>query len=69
MASYKEIQKYVKQKHGYSVKTCWIAHVKELCGIVGKVAPNRLNIYSRANPCPDNKLGAIKEAFKHFRMI
>lgn len=33
MATYKEIQKYVKDIHGFVPKTCWIAHMKEVCGI------------------------------------
>lgn len=30
MATYKDIQKYIKSQHGYEVKTCWIAHAKEI---------------------------------------
>ena len=33
MATYKEIQAYVKEKYGFQPKTCWIAHMKEVCGI------------------------------------
>lgn len=29
MATYKQIQEYIKQKHGYIPKSCWIAHMKE----------------------------------------
>jgi len=32
-ATYSEIQQYVKSKYGKVVKTCWIAHVKELSGL------------------------------------
>lgn len=28
MATYKEIQAYVKKQKGYSIKTCWIADMK-----------------------------------------
>lgn len=28
-ATNKEIEDYVKKKYGFTVKTCWIAHVKE----------------------------------------
>jgi len=33
MATYKEVQEYIKKKYGFIVKTCWIAHVKEMCGL------------------------------------
>jgi hypothetical protein len=39
MATYKDIQKYVKQRFGFEPKTCWIAHVKELNGLPTRSAP------------------------------
>ena len=33
MATYKQIQEYVRDKYGYSPKTCWIAHMKDVCGL------------------------------------
>jgi len=47
MATYKEIQEYVKMNYGYIPKTCWIAHTKEICGLSPKVANNRNDINSR----------------------
>lgn len=35
MATYKEIQQYVKLKYGFTPKTCWIAHMKEMYGELG----------------------------------
>ena len=67
MATYKEIQIYVKNKHGFTPKTCWIANVKELCGLPMKDAWNRSG--QRTNPCPSDKIKCIKNAFKHFKMI
>jgi hypothetical protein len=55
MATYKEIQDYVEKKHGCSVKTCWIAHVKELEGLPLREAPNRESEDYRTNPFPENK--------------
>lgn len=69
MATYKQIQAWVKDKHGFSVKTCWIAHVKEMCGLRLKNAPNRARGIVRKNPCPRDKVESIKEALKHFNMI
>ena len=69
MASYREIQDYVRQIHGCAIKTCWIAHMKELCGIPIRKAPNRIDPNKRTNPCPQNVQPLIKEAFIHFGMI
>jgi hypothetical protein len=69
MATYKEIQDYVKKHSGYSVKSCWIAHMKELLGLPVKKAPNRISDDSRTNPCPEDKRACIKDAFSHFGMI
>ena len=33
MTTYKNIQEWVKMNYGFTVKTCWIAHVKEMCGL------------------------------------
>ena len=68
MATYKEIQAHIKAKHGFTVKTCWIAHAKELCGIKTRKPWNRQS-NKRCHPCPDDKLSIIKEAFKHFKII
>jgi len=60
MATYKEIQDYVKQKNGFQPKTCWIAHMKELCGLNVKVAHNIHFLEKREKPCPADKQEAIK---------
>ena len=69
MATYKQIQRWIKENHGFTVKTCWIAHVKEICGIELRKAPNRLYENVRANPCPPEKTMPIKQALKHFGEI
>jgi len=69
MATYKEIQNYVKQKYGFKPETCWIAHAKEKCGIPMRRAPNRIDPDKRVKPCPEDKFHAIKNALKHFGMI
>lgn len=68
MATYKEIQTYVKEKYGFLPKTCWIAHMKEVCGLPVKVAPNRYSLDKREKPCPPEKQYAIRDAFQHFDM-
>ena len=53
MATYQRIQEAVKRSHQRSVKTCWIAHVKELNGLSPRRAPNRITPDRREQPCPD----------------
>ena len=69
MATYKEIQEYIKKEKGYIAQTCWIAHTKLMCGIQTRVATNRKNMDARVKPCPDDKVEDIKEAFRYFGMI
>jgi len=69
MATYREIQEYVRNKCGYIPKTCWIAHMKELCGLSTRVSPNRYSLDNRTHPCPPNKQVDIRNAFIHFKML
>jgi len=69
LATYKEIQNYVKETKGYSAKSCWIAHMKEVCGLSPKVSSRRYSQNERVHPCPENKQDDIKAAFKFFDMI
>lgn len=69
MVTYREIQNYIKNKYGYSVKSCWIAHVKEMCGLDVKVSPRRTDINKRKVLCPEGKVKPIKEAFRYFGII
>ena len=68
MDTYKQIQKYVKQKHGFVPKPCWIAHTKELMDIpLRKGKPRKGK--ERAVKCPEDKLDAIKKAIEHFGLL
>jgi len=69
MATYKTIQAYVKETYGFVPKSCWIAHMKEVCGIPVRQSPNRKSSDKREVPCPPDKMDAIKNAFVHFKMI
>ncbi|MGF6758233.1 hypothetical protein P3T16_005654 [Paraburkholderia sp. GAS42] len=62
MATYKDIQDYVKTEHGIVVQTCWIAHVKELCGLTLRSGRATMRI----KPCPPQWRQAIEEAMRHF---
>jgi hypothetical protein len=68
MATYKKIQDYVRERHGYTPKTCWIADVKEQAGIRVSAAPNRIGT-GRMNPCPPKRVPHILAALKYFGMI
>jgi len=69
MATYKQIQDYVKGTHNRTVKTCWIAHCKELKKLPVKRAPNRESD-KRQVPCESEEMKqAIFNAFRHFGMI
>lgn len=68
MATYKQIQEYVKLNRGFTPKSCWIAHAKEIYGLPVKTAWNRKG-HEREIPCPAEKLEAIHSAFVHFGMV
>jgi hypothetical protein len=68
MATYKQITCWIKSNYGWTSKTCWIAHCKELVGLPVVRAPNRRGV-ERVVPCPTEKRDAIFAAFKHFQMI
>lgn len=69
MATYPELQEFVKKTYGYTPKSCWIAHMKEICGLHPKVSPNRHSADKRTNPCPLKKQADIRAAFLHFKML
>ena len=68
MATYKEIQHYVKSNYGYVPKSCWIAHCKEMSGLAPRRSPRRYG-ERRVYPCPPERKATIVEAFRHFEMI
>jgi len=67
MATYAEIQEYVKKKFGFVPKTCWIAHAKEISRIPVKRSHRRIG--KRQYPCPRSRLKPIQKAFQHFGMM
>lgn len=69
MASYRQIQDYVRANEGFVPKTCWIAHVMEGYGLATRKAPNRISANWRKYPCPPEKRKAIVAALQHFKMI
>jgi hypothetical protein len=68
MATYREIQDWVKQNYGFVPETCWIADVKSQAGLQMRKAPNRKGA-KRVKPCPPGKIEPIRAALRHFGMI
>jgi len=69
MATYRDIDNYVREHYGRSVKSCWIAHVKEMNGLKVRQAWNRRSSSRRQEPCPDRFRPMIEEAMRSFRML
>lgn len=67
--TYRQIQQYVKEKHGVTPKTCHIAHAKEVYGLPVKLSPNRYDANVRQVPADGTMLRLIKGAFIHFGML
>lgn len=65
MATYEELEAWIKNEHRFTPRRCWIAHVKSLVGI----ANSRVRNADRKVPCPDERRDAIKAALKHFKML
>lgn len=40
--------------------------MKEVLGIVSRIAFNRIDINKRTHPCPENKQKYIEDALRHF---
>jgi hypothetical protein len=68
-ATYSQIQEYVREKFGNSIKSCWISDVKRQVGLPVRMANNRIDKTKRVYPCPDDKKILIVDALKHFGMI
>ncbi len=70
MATYKKIQATVKRLSGFTVETCWIAHVLSHYRKNMRTAWNRLDPNRRARPCPDQRRWqAIMNALQSLRTI
>ena len=66
--TYSDIRAWVYSNHGFSPRTGWIAHVKELSGLKVRATHNRRDS-SRVDFCPPERRGAIEEALRHFRIL
>ncbi len=69
MATYRQIQDDIRVRYGKTVKTCWIAHVKELTGQRPRVAHNRQSPARRVEPCPQRWQPIIEDSMRHLGML
>ncbi|KIS11272.1 RNA methyltransferase [Streptococcus equi subsp. zooepidemicus SzAM60] len=69
-ATYEQIQNYVFEKFGFKVSNLYIAQVKEKYGIKERENYNKSKNEDSKQPiCPVEKEEAIKDAFRHFKML
>ena len=69
MATYEMIQDDVRNRHGRHVKTCWIAHVKEINGLPLRPAPNRRPGAERKHPFPKWARPLIEDSMQRGGML
>jgi len=69
-ATYDEIQKWVQDNFGFHVTNLNIAQVKQKHGIIERENYNKPKSPDSKQPgCPEEKVNAIEEALRYFRMI
>jgi hypothetical protein len=62
-ATDQEIQKWISRQHGFVPESAWLLQCKEQFGLVAPgTAP-------KENPCPAEKIAAIKQAFRRFGIL
>src|SRR5262245_13014294 len=67
-STYRDIRAYIYARHGFSPRTGWIAHVKELNGLTLRPTHNRHGS-TRVDPCPPERRAAIEEVLRHFGIL
>ena len=69
MVTYRNIQDDIKGSHSISIKTCWIAHVKELNGLPLRKANNRISENDRKYECPEEIKPIIENSMRKLGML
>ena len=68
--TYKMIKEYIEAKYGFKVHTAYIAEVKKSLGLPMYDAPNAVEELKQPRKHPTaEKVEAIKDALKHFKVI
>ena len=69
-ATYAELQAYIEEKYGFKVSNLYIAQAKAVLGIKERENYNKPKTPGNRIPvCPPEKMKAIQEALRHFKMI
>ena len=67
--TYSDIQQDILEHDGRSIKTCWIAHVKEIHGLPLRKAPNRHSPKTRVHPCPEHIRPIIEASMRRLGLL
>jgi hypothetical protein len=62
-ATDQEIQKWISRQHGFVPESAWLLYCKEMFGLAA------LGTAPAENPCPPEKVAAIKQAFQRFGLL
>lgn len=65
---YSQAQTIFRKRYGKTVKTCWIADIKNQHGKTSRNAPNRIGKKPKY-PCPDDIRLKLEKILKELRMI
>ncbi|MBQ7724301.1 MAG: 23S rRNA (uracil(1939)-C(5))-methyltransferase RlmD [Lachnospiraceae bacterium] len=69
-ATYKEIEEWVQEHYGFHVTNLNIAQVKQKHGIIERENYNKPKTENSRQPgCPEEKVKAIEDALRNFKMI
>ena len=69
-ATYDELKAYIEKKYGFKVSNLYIAQAKAALGIKERENYNKPRTPGGRKPvCPPEKMKAIQEALRHFKMI
>lgn len=64
MATYSEIQEEVRSRHGFAVKTWWIAQILNEYGLNSQTLPALAPLQPGENLCPANKRRKIEATMR-----
>ena len=69
-ATYEELKAYIEEKYGFKVSNLYIAQAKAALGIKERENYNKPKTPNgKKLVCPPDKLEAIQETLRHFKMI
>lgn len=63
-------QRRTRERHGFTPKPCWIAHLRYESGWPMRAAHNRISPHHRAYPCPnDHRRAKLIAVLKELGML